>query len=85
MHSVAARYVRKSQSCPRCDDRPSLPEPQPSYAYLLGLYLSADIRDLFTDALDSLRIAWRCSKNNTVSVTRREAVARLDEFVGPKY
>jgi hypothetical protein len=39
MHSVAARYVRKSQSCPRCDDRPSLPEPQPSYAYLLGLYL----------------------------------------------
>jgi hypothetical protein len=28
---------------------------------------------------------WRFSKPNTISVARREAVARLDEFVGPKY
>jgi hypothetical protein len=64
-----------------------LPSGEHWYEYPRHLFVneSADIRDLFTDALDSLRIAWRCSKNNTVSVTRREAVARLDEFVGPKY
>jgi hypothetical protein len=45
---------------------------------------SADIRHLFTDALDRLGIAWRYSRRNTVSVARREAVAALDAFVGPK-
>jgi hypothetical protein len=30
-------------------------------------------------------VAWRFSKPNTISVARGEAVARLDEFVGPKY
>jgi len=29
--------------------------------------------------------AWRFSRRNIISVARREAVARLDEFVGPKY
>ena len=28
---------------------------------------------------------WRFSKPNTISVAKRDAVARLDEFVGPKY
>lgn len=28
---------------------------------------------------------WRYSRRNTISVARREAVARLDQFVGPKY
>ena len=46
---------------------------------------SDDIRGLFTDALDRLGIAWRQSNARTVSVAKREAVARLDEFVGPKY
>jgi len=30
-------------------------------------------------------VAWRFSRRNSISVARREAVARLDEFVGPKY
>ncbi|MCW2947603.1 MAG: hypothetical protein JWR24_4320, partial [Actinoallomurus sp.] len=46
---------------------------------------STDIRRLFTDALDRLGIAWKQSNQKTISVARREAVARLDEFVGPKY
>ncbi|MEV5753401.1 helix-turn-helix domain-containing protein [Actinoallomurus sp. NPDC052308] len=46
---------------------------------------SADIRRLFTDSLDRLGIAWKQSNRKTISVARREAVARLDEFVGPKY
>jgi hypothetical protein len=46
---------------------------------------SADILGLCAETLDELAIAWRFSRRNTISVARREAVARLDEFVGPKY
>ena len=46
---------------------------------------SADIRGIFTDALDLLGIAWRQSNQWTISVARRAAVAALDAFVGPKY
>lgn len=46
---------------------------------------SADIHRLLGDALDLLGVAWRFNKRNQISVARREAVERLDEFVGPKY
>jgi hypothetical protein len=46
---------------------------------------SADILRLCGQTLDQLGVAWRFSKPDTISVARREAVARLDEFVGPKY
>lgn len=46
---------------------------------------SADIRRLYTDALDSLGIDWKQSNERNISVAKRTAVARLDEFVGPKY
>jgi hypothetical protein len=46
--------------------------------------VSDDIRRIFTDALDLLGIAWRQSNPRNISIARREAVAALDEFVGPK-
>jgi len=46
---------------------------------------SADILRLCGQTLDQLGVAWRFSRPDTISVARREAVARLDEFVGPKY
>ena len=46
---------------------------------------SADILGLCGWALDLLGVGWRLSRRNSISVARREAVARLDEFVGPKY
>jgi hypothetical protein len=46
---------------------------------------SEDILRLCGQTLDALGVAWRFSKPDTISVARREAVARLDEFVGPKY
>jgi hypothetical protein len=46
---------------------------------------SKDILRLCGETLDQLGVAWRFSRHNTISVARREAVARLDEFVGPKY
>jgi hypothetical protein len=45
---------------------------------------SADIMRLCQWALDLLGVPWRMPRRNALSVARREAVARLDEFVGPK-
>jgi Homeodomain-like domain len=57
------------------------------YEYPRYLFVnnSADILRLCGETLDQLGVAWRFSKPNTISVARNEAVARLDEFVGPKY
>jgi hypothetical protein len=45
---------------------------------------SDDNRGIFTGALDQLGVAWRQSNPRNISIARREAVAALDEFVGPK-
>jgi hypothetical protein len=45
---------------------------------------SDDIRTLFTYACDLLRVAWRPWGRYHISVARRDAVRRLDEFAGPK-
>jgi hypothetical protein len=45
---------------------------------------SADIMLLCQWVLGLLGIPWRMPRRNALSVARREAVARLDEFVGPK-
>ena len=46
---------------------------------------SRDIIGLCGAALDLLGVEWRLARPNMLSVARRESVARLDEFVGPKY
>jgi hypothetical protein len=46
---------------------------------------SADILGICGETLDQLSVDWRFSRRNTISVARRDAVARLDQFVGPKY
>ncbi|OBH59300.1 hypothetical protein A5685_03770 [Mycobacterium colombiense] len=45
---------------------------------------SDDIRGLFTAALDHLGIPWTRSSRYVIAIYRKAAVARLDEFVGPK-
>ncbi|WP_245916451.1 hypothetical protein [Nocardioides gansuensis] len=45
---------------------------------------SDDIRRLCAWALDLLEIPWRRSGDRVISVSRREAVARLDELIGLK-
>jgi hypothetical protein len=45
---------------------------------------SDDIRGLFTAALDALGIPWTRPSKYVIAVYRKAAVARLDEFVGPK-
>ncbi|WP_211189767.1 hypothetical protein [Actinomycetospora sp. TBRC 11914] len=55
------------------------------YARYLFSNKSEDILAICEAALDSLDIAHRRARWDVVSVARRAAVARLDEFVGPKY
>ncbi|BBZ12932.1 LAGLIDADG family homing endonuclease [Mycobacterium branderi] len=45
---------------------------------------SDDIRGLFCAALDDLGIPWTLPSKYQVAIYRKAAVARLDEFVGPK-
>ena len=47
--------------------------------------MSEDIHGLFTAALDKLDIPWTRSSQKVVSIYRKAATARLDEFVGPKH
>ena len=46
--------------------------------------VSADIRELCCWALDLVDVAWRQSNHDTISVSTRAGVARLDELIGPK-
>lgn len=46
--------------------------------------VSLDIRELCCWALDLAEIAWRQSNSKTISVSRREDVARLDSLIGLK-
>jgi hypothetical protein len=47
--------------------------------------VSTDIRELCCWALDLVDVPWRQSNAKTISVSRREAVARLDSLIGPKH
>jgi DNA-directed RNA polymerase subunit N (RpoN/RPB10) len=46
---------------------------------------SGDIMALCQESLDRLGVAWRMCRRNMLSVARREAVAHLDTFIGPKW
>jgi hypothetical protein len=45
---------------------------------------SDEIRKLFTDTCDKLNTEWRQWTRYHVSVAKRESVALLDSFIGPK-
>ena len=45
---------------------------------------SEDIKAILCYHVDLLGIAWRRASARNISIARREAVAALDEFVGPK-
>lgn len=45
---------------------------------------SRDIHQLFIDAVEQLGIRWRWMNRHTISIARRDSVALMDTFVGPK-
>ena len=53
------------------------------YARYMFSNRSADIRGIFTDACDRAGIEWRQSYDWTISVSRREAVEKMDQLIGP--
>jgi hypothetical protein len=46
--------------------------------------LSEDIKAIFCHHLDLLGIQWTRASSKNIAIARRSAVAKLDEFVGPK-
>jgi hypothetical protein len=46
---------------------------------------SDDIKGLFCRSLDALGITWTRPDDRGIAIYRKAAVARLDEFVGPKF
>jgi hypothetical protein len=46
---------------------------------------SQDIKDLFTSTCELLGIEWRPWGRHHISIARRESVALMDEFIGPKW
>lgn len=58
-----------------------------SYAYPRYMFTnkSTDIMGLCQWGLDLLGVAWRMARPDSLSVARRESVAILDRWVGPKH
>jgi hypothetical protein len=66
-------------------ERSSATEHWYEYPRYLFSNKSTDILGLCGAALDRLEVEWRFARPDVISVAKREAVARLDAFVGPKY
>jgi hypothetical protein len=47
--------------------------------------LSEDIRRIFCDHCELLGIRWTQSNPRNISISHRESVALMDEFIGPKW
>ncbi|MFJ9377481.1 helix-turn-helix domain-containing protein [Streptomyces sp. NPDC101455] len=47
--------------------------------------LSTDIRQLYTDALDTVGVSWKQANAYNISVARKASVALMDTHVGPKH
>jgi len=60
--------------------------PKRTYEYVRYQFTnrSEDIKRIFCDACDALDVEWRVMNRDTISIARRESVAKLDAFVGPK-
>ncbi|MBE2997288.1 transcriptional regulator [Nocardiopsis sp. HNM0947] len=85
MHSDGSRVLNR---IPKKDGRGFH-----AYPRYLFANTSRDIVGLFTDALDRLGIPWKAHvkrqpsvlSQRAISISRKDAVARMDTFVGPKY
>lgn len=56
-----------------------------SYPRYMFTNNSDDIRRLFTDACDLLDVRWTQTNRFMVAVSRKQDVAFLDTFIGPKH
>ena len=74
IHSDGSRYLNRVGS-------PQRRYSYPSYGFCNA---SGELLCLFSSSCDRLGISWRLSNERRIAVTRRQAVDRMDEFIGPK-
>jgi hypothetical protein len=69
-----------------CRGTNTIRHPKKTYRYPRYQFTnrSADIRAIFCEYCDKLGIEWRQMNRWNISVARRESVAEMDRFVGPK-
>jgi hypothetical protein len=74
IHSDGCRFVAKQRM------------PKRTYEYVRYGFTnhSEDIRNIFTNHLELLDIAWTQSNWKTVQIARKDDVQKLDAFIGPK-
>ncbi len=77
------RGLFHSDGC-RVDNRVVRNEKEYHYSRYMFTNKSADIMRLCQESLDRLGVRWRMCSSVQLSVARREAVAELDRWVGPK-
>jgi hypothetical protein len=79
IHADGCRFVNRVK-------RPTRGETVDHYEYTRYMFSNAsdDIRELFTQTCDVLGVRWTKTTARIVAVSRREDVAFLDRFIGPK-
>jgi len=77
------RGLIHSDGC-RANNRVTVRGKQYQYTRYMFSNRSEDIRRIFTDACDRAGIDWRQSYDWTISVSRRDSVEMMEQFIGPK-
>jgi hypothetical protein len=85
-HRYPEQLIRALIHSDGCRSVNTIRHPKKTYSYARYQFTSHsdDIRAIFCEHLDLLGIPWRRMNRWNISIARREGVARLDEFVGPK-
>ena len=78
------RGLIHSDGC-RCVNQVVVKGKRYSYPRYFFSNKSADIMRLCQEALDRVGAQWRMNNPHSLSVARRDSVALLDTFIGPKY
>jgi hypothetical protein len=74
IHSDGSRHINRIR------------HPKKTYEYVRYEFTnrSEDIKGIFCEACDAIGVQCRVMNRDSISVARRDSVARLDEFIGPK-
>lgn len=86
--AVALEAIFPAKTARRGRRRDSATERKGSYVRRAPRYAfsnkSEDIKRLFCESCDVLGVRWTRPSDRQIAIYRKESVARLDEFVGPK-
>ena len=80
------RFLRGLIHSDGCRSLNTIVHPNKTYRYPRYAFSnrSADIRDLFCEYCDRVKVEWRQMNQWNISVARRESVALMDRHIGPK-